>query len=307
MALAGGVGAAKFLAGLVRVVDPAEVTVVGNTGDDFVLHGLAISPDLDTVTYTLAGVANPETGWGLAGESFRTMEALERLGGESWFRLGDTDLATHLYRTGRLAAGASLSDVTAELAAALGLSARLLPMSDEPAPTLVHLARGEQVSFQEYFVHRRHAEPVSNLDLAPARAARPAPGVLAALEQADLVVVCPSNPLVSIAPIRAVAGVEAVLAARRAATVAVSPIVAGTALRGPADRLLGELGHEASATGVARLYAPIAATLVLDQADAGLAEQVEAAGMRAVVTDTIMRSPDAAAALARVVLEARSR
>jgi len=307
VALAGGVGAAKFLAGLTRAVDPREVTVVGNTGDDFVLHGLAISPDLDTVTYTLAGAANPETGWGLAGETFRAMEALERLGGESWFRLGDADLATHLYRTGRLAAGASLSAVTAELATAWGLSVRLLPMSDDPAPTRVHLASGERVSFQEYFVHRHHAEPVSALELGPARAARPAPGVLAALERADLVVVCPSNPLVSIAPIRAVPGVEAMLAARRASTVAVSPIVAGAALRGPADRLLTELGHEASVAGVARLYAPIAATLVLDQADANLTGAVEAAGMRAVVTDTIMRSPDAAAALARVVLGAGSR
>ena len=314
VAVAGGVGAARLLAGLVEVVDPAGVTAVVNTGDDVVLHGLFVSPDLDTVTYTLARAINPETGWGLAGETWRAMEALDRYGavapagsqaGQTWFRLGDADLATHLYRTARLAEGAPLSAVTAEVTAAWGLSLRLVPMSDDRVETRVTLAdEGVEVGFQEWFVGRRHASPVAALRFAGAEAARPAPGVLEALGAADRVVVCPSNPLVSVGPVLAVPGVREALAARRDDAVAVSPIVAGRALKGPADRLLAELGHEPSVVGVARLYAPLVAALVVDEADAALASRVEAEGVRCVVAPAVMTGPPEAAALARATLAA---
>jgi LPPG:FO 2-phospho-L-lactate transferase len=302
VALAGGVGAARMLRGLVAVVPPPEVTAVVNTGDDVVLHGLHVSPDIDTVTYTLAGAVNPDTGWGLAGETWSAMEALERYRGLTWFRLGDRDLATHLYRTQRLREGASLSTITSEIAAAWGLDVRLVPMSDDPVETRVTIAGGGEVGFQEYFVARRHAVPVSAVRFAGAEVARPAPGVLEALAAAERVVVCPSNPIVSIGPLLAVPGVRSAVAARRDDVVAVSPIVAGAALKGPADRMLAELGHEPSVVGVARLYADVAATLVVDEADAASASAVEAAGMRCVVAPTVMRTADDAAALAHTVL-----
>ena len=305
-ALAGGVGAARLLRGLVRVVAPDEVTAVVNTGDDTELHGLHVSPDLDTVTYTLAGANDDERGWGLAGETWRVMERLEELGGETWFRLGDRDLATHLYRTGRLARGASLSEVTAELAAAVGVGASILPMSDDPVRTRVTLAGGEEVAFQDYFVRRSHAVAVEAVRFEGAEAAAAAPGVLAAIEQASTVIVCPSNPVVSIGPVLAVPGVAAALRARRASVVAVSPIVAGAALKGPADRLLTELGHEASVVGVARLYAPVVGTLVVDEADGALAREVEGAGVRCVVAPTVMHDVEASAALAAVLVSGRA-
>jgi LPPG:FO 2-phospho-L-lactate transferase len=301
VALAGGVGAARMLRGILAVVPPEQVTAVVNTGDDIVLHGLHVSPDLDTVTYTLANAINPETGWGLVDESWQAMAALERYGGQTWFRLGDKDLATHMFRTQRLAEGATLSQVTAEVAAAWGLGLRVLPMSDGRVETRVTVS-GEEIGFQDYFVGHQHSVPVESVRFAGAETATPASGVLDAIEQAERVVICPSNPIVSIGPVLAVPGVRAAVEARREAAVAVSPIVAGAALKGPADRMLTELGHEATVVGVARLYAPLAATLVIDEADAALADQVEAAGMRCVVTDTIMRGPAEAAALAKVVL-----
>ena len=301
-ALCGGVGAARFLVGLVDVVPPSSVTAVVNTGDDIVLHGLHIAPDLDTVTYTLAGAINPETGWGLAGETWQAMDALERYGGESWFRLGDRDLGTHLFRTHRLQSGATLSDVTAEIAAAWNLGVTLLPMSDDPVRTMV-VVDGAEIGFQDYFVARRHSVPVDGVRFAGADAATPAPGVLDAISQADVVVVCPSNPIVSIGPLLAVAGIGHTLAARRDQAVAVSPIVGGRALKGPADRMLAELGHEPSVVGVARLYAPLVSTLVVDEADADLADDVEREGLRCVVTKTVMHGVTEAAALARVVLD----
>jgi len=304
------VGAARLLAGLVQVVDPASITAVVNTGDDLVLHGLHVSPDLDTVTYTLAGLDNKETGWGVTGETWTVMTELEALGGEAWFRLGDRDLATHLFRTERLERGEPLHQVTAELAAARGVAVRLLPMSDQPVRTRLTLAEGpdapREVAFQEYFVALRHAVAVSAVRFDGAEQARPAPGVLEALAEAELVVVCPSNPLVSIGPLLAVPGLLEAVQARRSDVVAVSPLVAGAALKGPADRLMVELGHEASVVGVARLYAPWVATLVIDEADAHLAGAVEAEGVRCVVAPTVMADPARAAALARVVLDARS-
>jgi LPPG:FO 2-phospho-L-lactate transferase len=306
-ALAGGVGAARLLGGLVRIVPPSDVTVVVNTGDDTVLHGLHVSPDLDTVTYSLAGVVNPETGWGLTGETWEAMATLERYGGKTWFRLGDRDLATHLYRTQRLRDGASLSTITSEVAASWDVRPRLLPMSDDAVRTRVTLADGAEVEFQDYFVRRRHEVEVQAVRFEGAESAGPAPGVLEAIETAATLIVCPSNPIVSIGPILAVPGVEEAIARRRADTVAVSPIVAGAALKGPADRLLRELGHEASVVGVARLYARLASTLVVDEADAALADRVEAEGLRCVVTPSVMSSPEAAAALAKVVLAAAGR
>jgi LPPG:FO 2-phospho-L-lactate transferase len=293
-----------MLAGLVGAVPPADITAVVNTGDDLELHGLHISPDLDTVTYTLAGAVNAETGWGLAGETWRTMEALERYGGHTWFRLGDLDLATHLYRTQRLAEGAGLAAVTAEIAAAWGVEVRLAPMSEQPVRTVLRVEGEGELSFQQYFVARRHDVTVDSVRFSGADDATPGPGVLDAVSAADAVVICPSNPIVSIGPILAVPGVADAVRARRERTVAVSPIVAGAALKGPADRLMRELGHDASVVGVARIYAPLAAALVIDEADADLADAVEEQGMRAVVTGTVMTSPAVARRLAETALAA---
>lgn len=302
VALAGGVGAARLLRGLVAVAPPSEITAVVNTGDDVILHGLHVSPDLDTVTYTLAGAVNPETGWGLAGESWAAMEALDRYGGATWFRLGDRDLATHLYRTHRLREGASLSSVTSEIARAWGVDVQLVPMTDDRVETRVTIAGEGEVGFQDYFVARRHAVPVTAVRFEGVEAARPAPGVLEAIAAAERVVVCPSNPVVSIGPLLAVPGLREAVAARRSDVVAVSPIVAGAALKGPADRMLSELGHEPSVVGVARLYADVASTLVVDESDESSAGLVEATGMRCVVAPTVMRTAEDAAALARTVL-----
>jgi LPPG:FO 2-phospho-L-lactate transferase len=308
--LAGGVGAARLLAGLVRVVPPEQVTAVVNTGDDMVLHGLHISPDVDTVVYTVAGAIDLDRGWGLAAESWQAMETLERYRGQTWFNLGDRDLGTHLFRTQRLAEGASLTQVTGEVAAAWGLGLTVLPVTEDRLRTMLTVAPeggepGGEVAFQDYFVRRRHAVAVEAVRVDGAEASRPAPGVLDALASAATVVVAPSNPIVSIGPVVAVRGVNAVLRARWDDVVAVSPIIAGAALKGPADRMLVELGHEASVVGIARLYAPIVGTLVVDEADAHRAGEVEAAGVRCVVAPTVMVGPPEAAALARVTLEER--
>jgi len=303
-ALAGGVGAARFLRGLVDIHDPGDVTVVVNTGDDVVLHGLHISPDIDTVTYTLAGAINAETGWGLTDETWTVMDALERYKGITWFRLGDRDLATHLYRTQRLGEGARLSEVTAEVATAWDLRLRLLPMTDDGVATRLDVEGEGELSFQDYFVRLRHEVTVKAVRYAGAETAAVAPGVLEALAAADRLIICPSNPILSIAPIRAVNGVDAALTARRDDVVAVSPIVAGAALKGPADRVMAELGIEPTVVGVARLYAPVAGTLVVDEADEGLASAVEDQGMRCVVAPTVMHGAREAADLARTVLQA---
>ncbi|HEX4127552.1 MAG TPA: 2-phospho-L-lactate transferase, partial [Acidimicrobiales bacterium] len=242
VALCGGVGAARMLSGLVRVVPAADITAIVNVGDDMELHGLCISPDLDTVTYTLAGMDNRETGWGVTGESWAVMDELGRLGGDDWFRLGDRDLATHLFRTGRLRAGVALSTVTAELAQRRGIAVRLVPVTDDALRTRVSLAEatalgpvGSEVTFQDYFVRLQHGVAVRGVRFEGADAARPAPGVMEALADAETIVACPSNPVVSIGPVLAVPGVRDALMARRAHVVAVSPIVAGAALKGPAD------------------------------------------------------------------------
>jgi LPPG:FO 2-phospho-L-lactate transferase len=302
--LAGGVGAARFLRGLLQVCDPADVTAIVNTGDDVVLHGLHVSPDIDTVTYTLAGAINPETGWGLVDETWSAMDALERYRGITWFRLGDRDLATHLFRTQRLRDGATLSDVTAEIAKSWGLELGILPMTDDRVETKLDVEGEGEVGFQDYFVRLRHEVTVKAVRYAGAEQARPAPGVLDALSNASRIIVSPSNPILSIAPILAVPGVEAALAARRHDVVAISPIVAGAALKGPADRLMAELGTEPTVAGVARLYSGFVGTLVVDDADGHLAAAVEAEGVRCVVAPTVMHGVAEAAALARAVLDA---
>jgi LPPG:FO 2-phospho-L-lactate transferase len=308
VALAGGVGAARFLRGLVQVVEPDTVTVVVNTGDDDWFHGLYVCPDLDSVTYTLAGAENPEMGWGLAGETFTTIGALERYGVPTWFRLGDRDLATHLYRTERLKAGATLSDVTRDVTAAWGLAPHIVPMTDDRVATRItvreHDGRLAELAMQEWFVRERSEPPVADVQFAGADDARPAPGVLDALHAADTILVCPSNPVISIGPILAVAGIRDALVARRERVVGVSPIIAGRPVKGPADRLMGPLGIDVSCTGVARAYRDFCATLVIDARDAALADAVRSEGVRPVVADTLMTDARVAAALARHTLAA---
>jgi LPPG:FO 2-phospho-L-lactate transferase len=304
--LAGGVGAARFLRGLLSVVDPTTVTAIVNTGDDTVFHGLHVAPDIDTCVYTLAGAIDPERGWGLAGETWQAMAGLQRHAGHgavTWFNLGDRDLGTHLWRTGRLREGATLAEVTSGQTADWALGLRMLPMTNDRVATEVRTAQGV-LGFQEYFVRHQHGIAVSEVMFRGVEDARPAPGVLEAIAAADVIVIAPSNPIVSIGPVLAVPGIRAAIAARRSHVVAISPIIAGAALKGPADRMLTELGHEASVVGVARLYRELASALVIDTADIGLAAEVAGTGVRAVVTDTVMSSPDVAAALARATLEA---
>jgi LPPG:FO 2-phospho-L-lactate transferase len=299
VALAGGVGGAKLAHGLAQVVPAEALTVIVNTGDDFEHLGLPISPDLDTVMYTLAGLSNPATGWGLAGETWNFLAALERLGGPTWFRLGDRDLATHVERRRRLAAGQTLTDATAALCAALGGGPRVLPMTDDRLRTMVQTDEGE-LEFQEYFVHRQCAPRVSGFHFAGEATARPTAAVLSALDAAELVVICPSNPFVSIEPILRLQGVRAALAGK--AVVAVSPIVGGQAIKGPAAKMLGELGLEVSALAVARGYGDLLSGFVLDNVDSALEPAVSALGVPVLVTDTVMRSDADRARLAREVL-----
>ncbi|MET1002430.1 MAG: 2-phospho-L-lactate transferase [Acidimicrobiia bacterium] len=304
-ALAGGVGAARFLAGLVRAVPPASVTAIVNTADDEEFHGLHVSPDLDSVTYTLAGASNTAQGWGLEGETFATLAALARFDVDTWFGLGDKDLATHLYRTQRLRAGASLSTVTAEIARAWDVPVKLVPMTDDRVRTRVAVRDPDrELAMQEWFVRERAEPEVRSVRFEGAAAARPAPGVIDALTGADAVLICPSNPVISIGPILAVPGIVEALRARRDRVVGISPIVGGAPVRGPADRLMGPLGIEVSCVGVARAYTQFCGTLVIDAVDAHRAGEVEAAGVNAVVADTMMHSPEVAAALARRALAA---
>jgi LPPG:FO 2-phospho-L-lactate transferase len=297
------VGGARFLRGLCRRTDPRRTTVIGNTGDDEEFFGLHVAPDLDTVVYTLAGRVHRRRGWGLRGDSFRSLRALGALGGATWFRLGDRDLATHLLRTGWLQAGWPLSRVTATLARAQDVRARVLPVTDDRLRTFVHTARG-RLPFQTYLVRHGGHGRVGRIEVAGAGRARPGPGVLEALRHTDAIIVAPSNPLVSIGPMLAVPGVRKALARRRVPAAAISPLVGGRAVRGPLVAMLRGLGHEVSPRGVARLYRGLVDVFVLDHVDAAWAPRVEALGFRTVVTDTIMRTPARAARLAGRVLAA---
>ncbi|MDA8116692.1 MAG: 2-phospho-L-lactate transferase [Actinomycetota bacterium] len=303
--LCGGVGAAKFLDGALRAFDGEEVVGIANVADDEVMHGLHISPDIDTILYTLSGQVNGETGWGLAGESWRVMERLESLGGQTWFRLGDLDLATHLYRSARLGQGANLTAVTAELAAKYGLRIRLLPVTNGELRTIVTIRDDtgdtRDVSFQEYFVKMRHQPRVEAVSYRAGREAAPTPEVLEALHSARAIVIAPSNPVLSIAPILAIGEIAETVSKRRDDVVAVTPIVQGRAIKGPADRVLDSLGFESSALGVARFYADYAGTFILDDRDAELAGQITALGMKVRRTDTVMHDISTKTALADFV------
>jgi LPPG:FO 2-phospho-L-lactate transferase len=301
VALAGGVGAARFLDGLTRVIEPERVYVIGNTADDAEIHGLHISPDLDTVTYTLAGLANPRHGWGLRGDSFRCLEALARLGADTWFQLGDLDLGTHLHRTARLREGASLTEVTAEIARALKVRSAIVPMSNERVRTRVATHAGE-LEFQTYFVKRRARDRVTAIRFEGAEDAKPAPGLLNAIANAEAILLCPSNPFISIGPILAVPGIRDALRGRRERVAAISPIVGGRALKGPAAKMMKGLKMKASAFEVARLYQDFVNVFVLDELDRKQAAKVEGLGVRAVVTNTIMKGLRERKALAKAAL-----
>jgi LPPG:FO 2-phospho-L-lactate transferase len=300
VALAGGVGAARFLDGLTRVIAPERVFIVGNTADDAEIHGLYISPDLDTVTYTLAGLANPQHGWGIRGDSFRCLEALGRLGADTWFQLGDLDLATHLYRTERLRKGATLADLTSEITRALKVRSTLIPMSDERVRTRICTPSGE-LEFQTYFVKRRARDRVTAMRFEGAAEAKPAPGLIEAIEKAEAVILCPSNPFISIGPILAVPGIREALRRRREKVAAISPIVGGRALKGPAAKMMKSMLLRSSATQVAKLYVDFCGVFILDEIDRKQASQIAALDMRPVVTNTIMRGLRERKALARVV------
>jgi LPPG:FO 2-phospho-L-lactate transferase len=300
-ALAGGVGASKLLLGLYDVADPARLTAIVNTGDDITLHGLKISPDLDIVTYTLAGVIDPAKGWGFRGETFHALKRLAVFGRVDWFNLGDRDLATHIHRTAMLAEGKSLSEAAESIRAALGVKSRILPMSDQPLTTIIDSDEGA-LHFQEYLVKRRAEPVVRGIRFDGVEAAKPAPGVLEAIRDADRVIICPSNPLISIGPILAVRGVREALRARRKEVIAVCPIVGGKSLKGPSDKMLAQLGYESSAQGVAKLYADFTGTFVLDPTDQAHVESIESPTMRVAVIPTVMKTRADKRKLARALL-----
>ena len=301
VALAGGVGAARFLDGLTRVLAPERIFIIGNTADDAEIHGLHVSPDLDTVTYTLAGLADPKRGWGILGDSFRCLESLGRLGTDTWFQLGDRDLATHLYRTRRFREGATLSGITAEIAAALGVRSQIVPMSDDRVRTRICTPTGE-LEFQTYFVKRRARDKVLSARFDGASAATPARGVVDAISSAEAIILCPSNPFISIAPILAVRGIREALQRKRDRVVAISPIVGGRALKGPAAHMMKSMRLRPAASEVARGYADIVGVFVLDEVDRKQAGLVEKLDIRPVVTNTVMLGRRERKSLARGVV-----
>ena len=301
-ALAGGVGASKFLLGLADVMPPEDITIIANTGDDIELFGLRICPDIDTITYTLAGVINEETGWGLQGDTFECLRWLGRYREASWFNLGDRDMATHIFRTNQLRAGRSLTQVADEIRRSLGVRSLILPMTDHYTPTWVITDEGE-MHFQEYFVRRRCEPRVSGIRFDNIESAEPAHGVLSAIRQADAVIICPSNPFISIGPILAVPGVRDALSDTRATVVAITPIIGGKALKGPAADMLRDLGHEVSARGVAAMYRDFLDVFILDNADASLESEIAYSGMRVKVTDTVMKTREKKSELARMAMK----
>jgi LPPG:FO 2-phospho-L-lactate transferase len=300
-ALAGGVGGSKLVLGLYRVMDPRDLTVIANTGDDVVMHGLRVSPDPDILIYTLADLVNPETGWGFSGETFRVAEGLAQYGRPIWFQLGDRDLATHIHRSAMLADGASLSQVIESVRTALGVKARVLPMSDQFVPTMLDTDEG-RMHLQDYFVRRRCEPGLRSIEFAGVAEARPAPGVIETIEQADGIVITPSNPLISIGPILAVPGVRAALCKRRERVVAICPLVGGKSLKGPSDKMMGQLGYDVSAAGVAGLYQDFCSTMVIDDADANQSSALKELDMKPIICRTVMRTLEDKEQLARGVL-----
>ena len=302
-ALAGGIGASKFLLGVVGVLAPKDITVIANTGDDIELFGLRICPDIDTVTYTLGGVINPVTGWGLSGDTFECLQRLKRYYGDAWFNLGDRDLATHIFRTNQLRQGFSLSEITDSIRRVLDVESTILPMTDSYTPTRITTDEGE-MHLQEYFVRRRCEPRVISVRSDNIAFAKPAPHVISAIIDADLVIVCPSNPFISIGPILSVPGLRDALRETNATIIAITPIVGGKALKGPAADMLRDLGHEVSASAVARIYNDFLDVFVLDEMDAELKDDIEANGARVITTNTIMDTAEQKATLARTVIEA---
>ncbi len=301
-ALAGGVGASKLLLGFYEVMNPAALSIIVNTGDDIVLHGLKISPDLDIVTYTLAGIVDAAKGWGVHGETFHALKRLAGYGHPDWFHLGDRDLATHIHRTALLAEGKTLSRAAESIRIALGVKARILPMSDDPVPTMIESNEG-LLHFQEYLVRRRAEPVVHGIRFSGAESARPAPGVLEAINDAARILICPSNPLISIGPILAIPGVRGQLCARKEDVFAVCPLVGGKSLKGPSDKMLTQLGHGATALGVAKLYADFTGTLVIDPADKTHAPAIAALGMKVAVLPTVMKTGASKRKLALALLD----
>jgi len=300
-ALAGGVGASKLLLGLYKEMDPRQLTIIVNTGDDIVLHGLKISPDLDIVTYTLAGIVDEKKGWGLRKETFHALKNLADYGRPNWFNLGDRDLATHIHRTALLAEGKTLSQAAESIRIALGVHSRILPMSDSPVPTFIDSNEGP-LHFQEYLVKRRAEPIVRGIRFAGVESARPAAGVLEAIREADRILICPSNPLISIGPILAVPQIRDELRANKQKVFAVCPIVGGKSLKGPSDKMLAQLGHDATALGVAKLYADFTGTFIIDPADKSQSAVIAALGMKVAVLPTVMKTLAQKRKLARSLL-----
>ena len=301
--LCGGVGAAKLLQGLVKVVAPNSVTAIVNTGDDLSLHGLHICPDIDTVIYTLGNEINPDTGWGLRDEGWRAMDMVAMYGGIDWFRLGDRDIGTHLFRTQRLSEGATLSEVTREIAAKWGVGVNVIPMSNDPVRTIVTTVRGKDLNFQDYFVRLAHDVEIASIKFQGHETAHPAPELISEILEADIILVAPSNPLVSIAPILSIAGIRDALQKRRKDVIAISGIIGGKALKGPAGRLLNELGYEASAAAVAEIYQDIVGTFVIDDIDKHEKKRIQELGLNCIITDTVMTDSAKAADLCRTTFE----
>ncbi len=302
VALSGGVGGAKLALGLNAIIGSDDLTLIANTGDDFRFHGLAVSPDIDTLVYTLSGKNDDVRGWGLAGETWGFMDALGGLGGESWFNLGDHDLAMHVLRTDRLGQGAALSQITDDIRRSLGIAARILPMSDQPAPTIVHTVEHGALPFQRYFVERQAAPTVTGFTFEGIDGARPAPGLLDAIDAAERIIICPSNPFISIDPVLAVPGVRAAVAGAAASVIAISPIVAGDAIKGPTAKMFRELGVEPSVQAVAERYQDIVDLMIIDDQDAAATSDLQALGMAVVTSNTIMRTRDDKMALAERAL-----
>ena len=301
-ALAGGVGASKLLLGLHDVMDPLALTVIVNTGDDITLHGLQISPDLDIVTYTLAGIVDPAKGWGFRSETFHALKRLGIYGRANWFNLGDRDLATHIHRTALLSEGKTLSEAANSIRTALGVKARILPMSDHPIPTIIDSNEGT-LHFQEYLVKRRAEPIVRAIRFENVESGKPAPGVLEAIRDADRIVICPSNPLISIGPILAVPGIRDALRARKKDVISVCPIVGGKSLKGPSDKMLAQLGYGSSASSVARLYADFTGVFVLDRQDKSQQGAIRGLGMEVAVLPTVMKTRAQKRKLARAILK----
>jgi LPPG:FO 2-phospho-L-lactate transferase len=303
-ALAGGVGAARFLQGLVQVVPEKEVTVIVNTGDDIELYGLHISPDIDIVMYTLAGVVDEEKGWGIRGDTFHCLETLQKYGQETWFKLGDKDLATHIHRTALIKNGFTLAEVTSKLCQDLGLNVKILPMTNDRFATKIATDKGT-MHFQEYLVKKGAQDKVMNVVFEGVETAKPAPGVVESILGSDAVVVCPSNPIVSIGTILSVKNVKTALKKTKARVVAVSPIVGGHPIKGPADKLMGGLGLEVSAYSVAKLYQDFLDVFIIDQVDSAEKKRIEGLGLHVIVTNTVMKTLEEKIKLARTALERR--